>query len=124
MGLRYCGIFKIFMYLINFVGSAGPSLRGLHCGAWLSLIVLSEGHSLVAVPGLLIAVASLVVERGLSSCMARGLACPWGSWNLPGPGTKPVPSALAAGFLTTGPPDKSRLWGIWILVWGADGAGF
>ena len=28
--------------------------------------------------------------------------------NLPGPGTEPVSPALADGFLTTGPPEKSR----------------
>ena len=29
-------------------------------------------------------------------------------WNLPGPGIEPISSALAGGFLTTGPPGKSR----------------
>ena len=28
-------------------------------------------------------------------------------WDLPGPGLEPVTPALAAGFLTTGPPGKS-----------------
>ena len=32
----------------------------------LSLVVVSRGYALVAVPGLLTAVASLVVEQGLS----------------------------------------------------------
>ena len=31
----------------------------------------------------------------------------YGMWNLPGPGIEPVFPALAAGFLTTGPPGKS-----------------
>ena len=31
----------------------------------------------------------------------------YGMWNLPGPGIKPVFPALAAGFLTAGPPGKS-----------------
>ena len=30
-------------------------------------------------------------------------------WDLPGPGLKPVSSALAGGFLTTAPPGKSCL---------------
>ena len=30
-----------------------------------------------------------------------------GTWNLPRPGTEPASPALAAGFLTTGPPGKS-----------------
>ena len=28
-------------------------------------------------------------------------------WDLPGPGIKPLSPALADGFLTTGPPEKS-----------------
>ena len=31
-----------------------------------------------------------------------------GMWNLPGPGLEPVSPALAGGFLTTGPPEKSE----------------
>ena len=47
---------KLFIYL----GCAGPSLlRGL------SLVVVSRGYSLVVMCGLLIVVASLVVEHGL-----------------------------------------------------------
>ena len=38
---------------------------------------------------------------------------PWASllqsmWDLPGPGIKPVSPTLAGGFLTTGPPGKSK----------------
>ena len=76
-----------------------------------------EGYSLVAVHGLLISVASLVVEqqalgradfrncssqtleRGLSSCdsvlIARGM------WNLPRSGMEPASPVLAGGFFTT-----------------------
>ena len=54
------GIFKIFIYSFMF-GCAGSSL--LHLG--FSLVVASEGYSLVVVCGLLIAMASLVVEHGL-----------------------------------------------------------
>ena len=38
--------------------------------------------------------------------MGHGLSC--SMWDLPGPGIEPVSSALASGFLTTGPPEKSR----------------
>ena len=31
---------------------------------------------------------------------------PWGMWDLPGPGIKPMTPALAGRFLTTGPPGK------------------
>ena len=45
----------------------GRLALGLHCCMHgLSLVVVSRGYALVAVPGLLTAVASLVVEQGLS----------------------------------------------------------
>ena len=63
---------------------------------------------------------SVVVARGLSSCVSRALerrlsSCGaqayllHGMWDLPGPGLKPVSPALAGGFLTTAPPGKSLL---------------
>ena len=87
---------------------------------------------LVAVHGLLIAVASLccraralgawasvVVTRGLSSCGSRALerrlsscgARAWllrDMWDLPRPGIEPVSPALAGGFSTTVPPGKPQ----------------
>ena len=39
--------------------------------------------------------------------MALRLSCFRGTWDLPSPGIKPLSSALAGGFLTTGPPGKS-----------------
>ena len=73
---------------------------------------MSEGYFLVVVCRLLIAVASLVMDTGsrahrLGGCgpqawLLRSL------WDLPRPGVKPTSSALAGGFLTTGPPAKSK----------------
>ena len=37
---------------------------GLHCCSWASLVIASEGHSLVAARGLFIAVAVLVQSTG------------------------------------------------------------
>ena len=59
---------------------------------------------------LLTAVASLVEHglqaQGLNNCGTQVLfLC--GMWDLPRPGIEPVSSALADGFLTTGPPEKS-----------------
>ena len=108
MGSGCEGFKKIFIYLIDFAWQCWV----LVAGRGLSPVVSSEGHPPVVERGLLIAVDSLVVECGLSSCMAHGLGCPRGMWNLPGPGTERVSSARAAGFLTTGPPEKSHLWGI------------
>ena len=36
-------------------------------------------------------------------------------WDLPGSGIKPVPPALAGGFLSTEPPGESRK--AWLLTW-------
>ena len=104
----------IYIYiLIFFFCCAGSS--SLHR---LSLVVVSRGSSLVAMLGLLIAVASLdnraqalgarasvVAARKLSSCGAWAQLL-WGMWNLPGPGIEPMYPALAGEFLSTVPPGK------------------
>ena len=101
-----------------------------------SVVVVSRGYSLVAVSGLLTAVASLVEEhelqgcklprgsschvaaaQGLSSCgswaLERSFSCcgSWsqllhGTWDLPKSGSKPVSPALAGRFFTTELPGK------------------
>ena len=49
-----------------------------------------------------------VLERRLGSCGAVAyLLC--GMWNCPGPGIKPMFSALVGGFLSTAPPGKSLI---------------
>ena len=88
------------------------------------------GLLFAAVPGLLIAVASLCcgaralgvqasvvvacglsswglqsLERRLSSCGAQAYLLR-GMWDLPGPGLEPMSPALAGRFLTTEPPGK------------------
>ena len=45
-------------------------------------------------------------HMGLSSCGAQA-ELPWGMWDLPRPGVKPMSPALASKFLTTEPPAKS-----------------
>ena len=77
-----------------------------------SLVAASGGSSLVAVHGLLIAVASLVAEQGLwgvgfSSCGVRA-QLPHGMWNLPRPGIKLWSPGLVDRFLTTGPLEWSH----------------
>ena len=107
------------------------ALLGLHCCARAFSSCGERGLLFVAVHGLLIAVASLVVEhglqgtrasvvvaRGLSSCGSQALelrlsSCDAqaqllrGMWDLPRPGLEPVSPALAGGFLTTVPPGNS-----------------
>ena len=43
---------------------------GLRCCVGFSLVAESEGYSPVVVHGLLIALASLVAEKGLTNCSA------------------------------------------------------
>ena len=61
-------------------------------GCGLSLVAATGGYPLVAVRGLLIAVASHCTGfrcLGFHSCV-HGLSCPMGMWDLPGSGIKPV----------------------------------
>ena len=83
-----------------------------------SAVAAGGGWSLVAVPSLLIAVASPVAERGLqgapaSAVVAPGLdsSDPWAQllhsiWDLPRSGIESVSPALANRFFTTEPPGK------------------
>ena len=89
----------------------------------LSPVAVSGGYSLIVVQGLLIAVASLVVECRLyitsfSSCGSWALehwlsscgtwvSLPCGMWNLTRPRIKLMSPALAGRFLTTGPSGRS-----------------
>ena len=78
----------------------------------LSLVVVSRAHSLTVMLGLLIAVASLVVEHRLYGMQAlvvvlHGAQWPLSMGNLPRP-REPMSPALAGRLLTTGPPRKSR----------------
>ena len=93
---------------------------GLHCCAWAFSSCGEWGLLFVAVHGLLIVVASLVVEHGLqahrlqqlwhavSVVVAHGLKLLRGMWDLPGPGHEPLSPALAGRILTTAPPGKSQ----------------
>ena len=73
------------------------------CG--LSLVVERGGRSPDAVRGLPAVVASLFRSTGPRM---RGLSCLHGMWDLPGSEIEPVSLTLQGGFLTTGPPGKSR----------------
>ena len=106
-GLSICGkdflkyLFKLFSF-----GCTGSSW--VHMA--FSLAAAGLGCSLVAVWGLLIAVASLAEEHRLQvlwfgSCGSGALLLR-GTWDLPRPGTELVSPAWQGGFLTTGPPGK------------------
>ena len=65
----------------------------------------SRGYSLAVVHGLLIAIASLVVEHRLSGWGTWSyLFC--GMWGLPGSGIEPMSPTLAGEFFTTEPSWK------------------
>ena len=89
--------------------------------AALGSFIAAHGLLFLAVPGLLVAVASLVTQQGLWSVCASVVAAhrlsshgawaksPRGLWILPRLGIKPTSPALAVGFLTTGlPSGRSR----------------
>ena len=84
-------------------------VRASHCGGFSCCRALALG-----------AQASVVVARGLSSCVSQALehrlsSCgTWasllhGMWDLPRPGIGPVSPALAGGSLTSVPPGKPQL---------------
>ena len=78
----------------------------------LSFDATNRGYSLLR-RRLLIAVASLVAEHRLqaawaSGVVAHGLGCSVACGIfVPGPGIEPVSPVLAAGFPTSGPPEKT-----------------
>ena len=49
---------------------------------------------------------------------------PQATWDLPGPGTEPAFSALASGFLATGPPGKPSARSVtWLIRWSIHSTG-
>ena len=101
--------FKCFgnQFFSKIIFSFIVAVLGLRCYAGFSLVTASGGYSPGVTHGLLIVVASLVVEHRLSSC---GTCAQWlrSMWDLPRPGIEPVSLALQGGFLTTGPPGKPK----------------
>ena len=89
----------------------------------LSLVVASGGYSFLRCAGFSLWWLPLLQSTGsrcvgFSSCGLQALECRLssccsqayllhGMWDLPGPGLKPMSPALAGGFLTTAPPEKS-----------------
>ena len=59
---RWAEALSVFFFFLILV-----AVLSLHGYAWLSLAAMSAGYSLVAVLGLLSAVASLVAELGLQA---------------------------------------------------------
>ena len=100
-------IFYIQIYL--FIAALGLRCcaRAFSSCSELGLLFVAE-HELQA-PRLqqLWHVGSVVVAHGLSSCGAQAQLL-HSMWDFPAPGIKPVSPALAGGFLTTEPPEKSH----------------
>ena len=93
-------------------------MLGLHCFVWALSSCKQLGLLFILVDGLLVAVASLVVEHMLQVCGLQSMqhlgsmvvvhrfSC-CGMWNTPGPGIEPMSPALAGGFLSTVPSGNS-----------------
>ena len=98
-------VFRILEFYLFIYGRAGSSP--------LSPVVASHGCSLVAVHRRLLQWLLLLWNMGsrarwFSSCGAWA-PLPCRMWNPPGAGIIPMDSALASGFLTTGPSGKSAI---------------
>ena len=77
----------------------------LNCGAWA---FRCSGFSCCGVLSVHTLSSRGVQALGTGSgVVAHGLSCFLGMWNLPGPGIKPMSSAMAGRFLFTVPPWKS-----------------
>ena len=87
--------------LLSSCGAWASHCSGFSCGAQ----ALGTQASVTAAHGFN-SCSSWPVKHRISSCDAQAqLLC--GMWNLPRPGIKLLPPALAGRFLITGPPGKS-----------------
>ena len=124
-------IFLIFIYLFL-------AVLGLHCYAGFSLIMTSGGSSLIAVWGLLFALASsccvssrafqpqqlwhlgsIAVAPGLRSQAKQQSCTGWAALRhvrSSRPGIESTSPAVASGFLTTEPPGKPLLYFSFLLT--------
>ena len=83
------------------------SVQAFHSGGFSSCRARALGHVGLTVVACGSIVATLRLYGTGSVLVAHGLSCfTLRMWDLPGPGVKPVSSALAAGFFTTEPPGK------------------
>ena len=88
-------------------------MLGLSCCTWTFSGCGEQGLlPFIVLLGLLAAAATLAGEHRLwgasFSSASTQAQLPHSTWTLPGPGIEPTSLALAGGFLTTGPPGKSR----------------
>ena len=110
---------KVFIFLLIF--SKEETAHLLFSSILIFVFNLFWLHwvSIVA-HGLLVCVASLVVEHRLQARASVAAACRLSScgsqaqlllvmWDFPGPGIEPVFPALAGGFLSSVPPGKSSM---------------
>ena len=88
-----------------------------HCCAGSSLVVASRGHSRCSAQASYCGSCSHWGAQALGTQASVAMACAQlllSMWNLPGPGS--VYPAMSGGFLSTGPPGKSRI--LFIMVGG------
>ena len=90
-------------------GHAGSSLTFTESGCPLAVgsrLLSSRGAPASHCSGPSCCRARALRHSGFSSC-GTWAWLPCGMWNLPRPGVKPTPSALAGRLLTAGPPGRS-----------------
>ena len=113
------------------LGNCVHTFLFLICFCLCQLFIITHKLSVVAVRGLLSSCetgdlgwagsnrcGTRALEHRLSGCAWAQLLC--GKGNLPRPGIKPVSSALAGRFLTTGPPGKSCVYTFLLSVYPQD----
>ena len=81
-------------------------MRDLVVVSRLSPVAESEGYSFLS-PQALGCTGPSSYSTQVPAVAAHGLSCPAAMWNLPEPGIEPGAPALAGGFFTAGPPEKS-----------------
>ena len=104
-----CAGSSLLCGLFSSCSCGGPlccSARASHCGGSSSYEARPQGSwaSVVAARGLS-RFDTCYLEHRLNSCGAWAQSL-CGFWDLPGPGIKPVSTALAGGCFTTAPPGK------------------
>ena len=98
-----------FLQLQRMGATLSCGAQASHCGGFLCCGAQALGaRASVFVACGLSSCGSRALQHRLSSCGARAQLL-HGMWDLPRPGIKPLPPALAGGFLTTVPPGKSSL---------------
>ena len=109
---------NLYVIFLNFI-VLFLAVQGLNCCSGFSVVVGSRAPlhwSARASRSSFSCHGAWALGKRTSVVVAHGASLLHGMWNLPGPGIKPVPLALAGRFLSTEPPGKSWA-GTFLLDW-------